>query len=130
MKEISNLCNLIPIIGKGDKLTDNKAIEELKAKIMNEGKEKYGIQFLELDAVLNKICKNPRRINYLLGGNLQFCPPFLISFDEIDIKNNFLDGYSKSGEFEPTLSDQSDFSRLYYILTCKNYNIYYSFYPF
>jgi septin family protein len=52
MKELSNVANLIPIISKKESPSKNEAID-IKTKLLEEGRSKYNINFLELDVALN-----------------------------------------------------------------------------
>jgi len=51
MKDLSHLCNLIPVVWKSEGISVEQAIE-MKIKIVQES-EKEGIKLLELDATLN-----------------------------------------------------------------------------
>jgi septin family protein len=114
MKEISNLTNIIPVISKINGL-ERIEIINLKTKIVNEGREKYKIQFLELDTCLNILCRDPRKINYLLGGHFEFCPPFVI-FPKFEDNNNEIQPDSINYCCMEGEIDDSDFPRFYFIL--------------
>lgn len=51
MKEISNICNLIPVVSKGDSINQEEAIQ-IKANIF-ETSINYKIEFLDLNEAIN-----------------------------------------------------------------------------
>jgi septin family protein len=52
MRDISNLTNIIPIVTKKSTISKSEALE-VKTKILEEGKNKYNINFMELDFAIN-----------------------------------------------------------------------------
>jgi hypothetical protein len=87
MKRVSEVCNLIPVIAKGDKF-DQEYLIKMKNDIFEENK-KFDVSFYDvynainvLFKIIQTLCNDVKVTNTLTGGSLKFCPPYVIGLNK------------------------------------------------